>query len=203
MDSSGDQLNRDQLNDIAERDFDFIFGLRVLGEDPPSDPRVWGEFIRGKYDQQTIRRMYIRLFISQVEGIIATMKSEALEWPSLSLGEQVSLNEASYDVADNGAVVQRPNFPKFLNNVRFAFQIYAKSQDITCDPDYGGQGWEHFREAVNIRNRLTHPKRVQDMTISDTEMSAVDAAHNWFVETYRKLLNAVIDKLKERTPTET
>ena len=199
MASPNDQLNPDKLNQIIQRDFDFIFELRHLGESSPSNPRLWGEFIRDKYDHQTIRRMYVRLLMSQVEGTIATMKAETLERTSrLSIGEQAALAEASYDIDDSGNVRQRPNFPKFLNNVRFAFRTYAKIQDISFVPDYGGKGWQSFREVVDIRNRLTHPKQPEEMVITDAEMVTVDEAHDWFVESYRGLLTQVIDKLKAR-----
>src|SRR5579872_545047 len=131
---SSEQLP-DRLSQITQRDFDFIFDLRHLGENPPSDARVWGEFIREKYDQQTIRRMYVRLLMSQVEGIIAAMKAETLEHPSrLSVGEQAALAEASYDINEKGEVSERPNFPRFLNNVRFTFQTYARIQYISFTP---------------------------------------------------------------------
>ena len=188
-----------QLADIAESDLDFVFRLRHLGEGLTSDVRVWGAFIQEKHDPQTVRRLYVRMFISLVDSIIATLKDEALGSSArLSLAERALLAGAKYELTDQGEAVERPHFAPIRKNLQLAFRSFAKANKISFALDYRGDGWRAFSEAVKIRNRITHPKRMEEMSIDDTEMARIDKAHDWFIESYHGLLDAYIVRLENQ-----
>jgi len=163
------------IADVAEDDFTFVSALRHLGEDGVTDDRIWGAFIREQYDVQIVRRLHVRAFISVVESDVATLKASALESAStLSLQERVLLADSAPDLTDQGEAVTKPFFAPIQKNLRFAFRLYAKANRVTVSPDYSGSGWQAFGEVVKIRTRITHPKRIAEMSISDAEMSHVD-----------------------------
>jgi hypothetical protein len=76
------------------------------------------------------------------------------------------------------------DFPKFLNNVKFAFKIYSKSIDSDFKLRLGGVGWRSLREAVKIRDRLMHPKEPSQLIITQDEILTTQEAFNWFFISY-------------------
>ena len=184
---------------IAETDFAFVSVLRHLGEEAVTNDRVWGALIREHFDVQVVRRLHVRAFISVVESVTATLKSSALESASaLSVQERVLLADWVPDLTDQGKAITKPFNTRFKRNLRFAFRLYAKAKRLAVSLDYGGVGWEALCEAVDIRNRITHPKRITEMSISDAEMVCVDQAHDWFFHSYRTLLDAEIKRLQDK-----
>jgi hypothetical protein len=199
MSSLHNPITPQQLRHIADNDLEFILRLRDLGESSTSDARIWGTFIQEKYDPQVVRRLYVRTFISLVESIIATLKDETLRSTvRLSTAEKAILAGTKYELTDQGAAVERPFFAPVQKSLRFAFRSFAKANRITFTPDYNGEGWRAFSETVKIRNRITHPKRVEEMAIEDTELALVDQAHDWFIKSYGGLMDAYIVKLENK-----
>src|SRR5688500_1565272 len=90
-----DQLAVDRtIIALAEQDFDFALALRDVSEKRALDPLVLGELMSKRLDEQTIRRIYVRHFMSLVESVIATLKSEILTHaPNLSPAQQALLRE--------------------------------------------------------------------------------------------------------------
>jgi hypothetical protein len=60
-----------------------------------------------------------------------------------------------------------------------------------------GSGWQAFRKAVAIRNRITHPREIRDLLITDAELEDVTRAYHWFTYTVvNNLQNAVVELRK-------
>lgn len=198
MNSINPQLVPKEVSDLAEKDLDLVFALVVLGEKHNSaDYRVWGELIKAKYNRQTARRLYVKTFISLVESVLFTLKSEALKTDSskLSQAELALLKDKTYELSNKGEATERIYLGNIEKNLKFAFRCFAKAIDINYNPDYSGVGWQSFQKTVRIRNRITHPKFAIDMSIDDNEQETINKAHNWFVENYRALLGGAIEKL--------
>lgn len=106
-----------------------------------------------------------------------------LERYKFTPGDISMLEEQTYDVDGKGKVRKRKIFLKTANNLRFAFNVSAK---LTLDfnLDASGKGWESYKKAVKIRNRITHPKNISDLNISKEEMSTVREAFMWFIDTF-------------------
>jgi hypothetical protein len=51
--------------------------------------------------------------------------------------------------------------------------------DYQVDPNH--QGWTNLRATVKIRNRLVHPKRLEDLLVSEQEVSQSLSAFYWFL----------------------
>jgi hypothetical protein len=45
---------------------------------------------------------------------------------------------------------------------------------------FGDQGWQSFRDALDVRDRLTHPKTFEDCHVDEDALKTVDEGHAWF-----------------------
>ena len=73
-------------------------------------------------------------------------------------------------------------------NLKFVFMIYAKTIASESKPDFGGDRWRSFLKFVAIRNRITHPKCIQDWNLTDAEMTEIQIALVWYMEEIWALL---------------
>ena len=76
--------------------------------------------------------------------------------------EVCALSDMSYFIKDNGHIDLRSLKADFKAKVLFAIRMLAKSKGIDLDPTQV-EGWEKFREAIKIRNRITHPSKSEDL----------------------------------------
>jgi len=50
--------------------------------------------------------------------------------------------------------------------------------------------------ALNIRNRITHPKTIEDLKLSETEVQKVIDTGAWFLKCRRELFQQFIDRMQ-------
>ena len=137
-------------------------------------------------DSQTNRRNFVRAAFAFVEGFLSIMKYGALAEHEagrckLTRGEVALILEEGYEVTEDGTVRTRPVFVPAKANVRFAFEVFSRAHGVTACPDYSDQGWQSFQQALQVRNRITHPKASGDLNISDGDLAVVEEAHLWFL----------------------
>ena len=102
---------------------------------------------------------------------------------SLMHAEQMPLEGAEHELEDNGQARKWPRgFQPTLEFIRFVFdtyfRFYGRPNPINC----GGDGWRSFRQAYEVRNRVTHPNRLEDLEIGDEELTSLGVASSWFLE---------------------
>ena len=192
-----DESTPAKVSDLAQADLDFAFMLMHLAERDPDD-RLWGAMVRKHYQPQIGRRLYARTFFSFVESILASLKEEALLRGSQSPAEKLLLAEQQCDLDDSGKARTRRYQVPVPASLRFTFQAIASAWRVDYSPDYSGAGWKAFQESVRLRNRLTHPKQIADLDVSDTDLETLDEAHDWFIGAVRQLLTAHIELLNLR-----
>jgi hypothetical protein len=135
-------------------------------------------------DEHYCRRSFIRAACSVIEGAIFCLKDAALNTfgeseHMLSAAERALLREESYKLNDNGKAMTRPSFIPITSNIIFAFTMYARAHKLDYALILGDGGWIDFRGAVKIRNRLMHPKGLEDLMVSEDEQDVVAAASIW------------------------
>ena len=176
------QINQQSIlmdvSKLAEKDLDFAFALMYIKEKDHINETVLGKFLNEKYDKQIARRLYVKIFISLVESLVFELKSQALERKSkFSPAERALLQDKVFELSDKGEAIERQYYGSLERNLRFAFRCHAKAFDVTYSPDYSDSGWQAFQQAIRIRNRVTHPKLLDNMNISDDEQKTVEKAH--------------------------
>ena len=169
------------VSDVVESDFEYLTRLR--------ERLVTPSLAFSELDQQAVRRLYVRMFITLIEGTVATFRSQVLgKTKNLDHAELAVLREVTYDVNEKGMPIERPLHPPLLNSIRFAFRMLAKTYGLRYQPDYSEKGWSDLQEVIRLRNRLTHPKNVEHMQVTVEEMEKVDSAEIWFVRSHRRFL---------------
>lgn len=136
-------------------------------------------------DDQFSRRSYIRASISAMEGIVWLLKQICIKASKeahfgLSFGEYAMLVERTGEVEPNGEVKLRTKLIKLESNllftVRMCNRIFRTSVDLRCDT----ASWEKFRKTIKIRNRITHPKSIEELHITDGEILMCKEIIGWF-----------------------
>ncbi len=154
---------------------------------------------------QFSRRIYARTLFSQIEAWVYNLKTLILESelileaPPTPL-ELTALREETWGgVSDAGQPqVRADRFIPLAANIRFACQTAARCFGVSYSIAAGEAGWKAFREALEIRNRLTHPRSSADLAVSDTEVETIHKAHEWFASTSTELYKAIVDHLTGR-----
>ena len=139
-------------------------------------------------DNQSQRRAYVRSVFAFIEGVGYRMKETARHFGAnagtLSIEELVALSELSFKINEKGEVVSETIYPKFLNNFRFVFRTLSKSFGSTFTLDCGRSGWENLKVSIKVRDRLMHPKNVNDLEVTDAELEESKKAFDWFFLTH-------------------
>lgn len=148
------------------------------------------------------RRVLVRSIFAFIEAVVFGIKMFALDDPSsrksLSRAEVMIAEEEEYQLDDAGNVVTRPARLRFLSNIRFAFKVFAKVSDADFNLDVRGVGWQSLQRALKIRDRLMHPKKIEDLNVSDDEVREALQAWIWFENQVTLILIKVVRSLQSQ-----
>ena len=143
------------------------------------------EFLRNEFntgwvllesnDSQYLRRALIRSLFAAIENVIWGMKLEILnriKVARISFSEEdlAILKEKSIKYDKEGKSIVSTKYVEFKRNIRFVFESYVKSYGGNLNIDVESKDWKEFVCFVKIRNRITHPKIISDLIISDVEI---------------------------------
>jgi hypothetical protein len=136
-------------------------------------------------DDQLHRRAYVRSVFAFIEGIVHHMKETASRigflFGHVNAYERTALDDVKVDIDAKGNITTKPLHPTFLNNIRFTFKISAKTIGSSFTLQTGGGGWEALRKALEVRNRLMHPKDIHRLEVTADELKASKKAFDWFL----------------------
>ena len=150
-------------------------------------------------DSQFARRAYIRSIFASLEGIVWLLKQVCLKAPNVSgprrfdPAEFALLQDQTYDLKNNGEPSTQTKFLRLPDNVRFTFRVFNRLFQANVDLGVGGNSWTAFLRALDVRHRITHPKKVDELDISDTEIKLCREVSSWFNETVHAAVQAIVD----------
>jgi hypothetical protein len=151
------------------------------------------------------RRLLIRSMASFIEAIANGLKAEALvSWANASLsGVDRSLaSDQAYSLKENGTAHIGVVKSSTRSNLLFALRIYAQANGAGFSLDTSGAGWQDTQHLIKVRDRLTHPKNLVDLTVSDEEIAAACRAFHWFIKQLKQLLIEVHKGLRSEIAAE-
>jgi len=163
------ELLKEEISEVAKR----------LRKDPKS--QCW-------------RRIFVRSVFSMIESecyrlkenTLSLIRKNSFERNKFSPGDISLLEEKAYSLDNKGRIEEKSIHLKTESNLRFAFSSAAKfSLDFKLD--VSDTGWESFKKAIKIRHRVTHPKKISDLSISDEEKDSVKKAFLWFIDSFKSL----------------
>lgn len=133
-------------------------------------------------DTQYRRRTLVRTVFAAIEGWTYALKQMALDEaerrPGLyQAGELALLHEKSYELNNNGSVYVRPKKTLLPTaNFRFALTMWFRAIDmagVDLDTPELREYWAAFERVRQVRNRIVHPKEINELTISDSEIEEI------------------------------
>lgn len=130
------------------------------------------------------RRTFVRAVFADVEAVVFSLRNGCLAAAeltdfALSPAQVTLLQEESFEIDSHGRPKVRPLMTSIERNLRFVFDSFAEVHKLE-KVSLGVTGWERFRAAVEIRNRITHPRKLSEVLISDDETSTARQAAIWF-----------------------
>ncbi len=135
--------------------------------------------------EESNRRFYIRAIFSLIEAVVEQHKRLLLDLADqnmISLGPGVieALSERAHVIKRNGTVGDRKQYLQLKRKLRAVYHVAGTAFGQTLSVNFGDQGWQSFGEALDIRDRLTHPKTFEDCHVDEDALETVDQGHEWF-----------------------
>jgi hypothetical protein len=135
--------------------------------------------------QEANRRFYVRAVFALVEAVVEQHKRLLLDLAergavTLGVGVRDSLAERTFVVKDNGSVHERGQYLQLENKLRAVYRAAGEAFGQGLRDTFGDQGWGSFRLALDVRDRITHPKTFENCHVDEVALDTVDAGHTWF-----------------------
>jgi hypothetical protein len=147
-------------------------------------------------DTQFARRQFVRATFAKLEGLTSTLKQLCLRSPTTySPAETALLCEETFSLDDKGEPRVSASHLKLAANIRFAFCMYARSCNVRFSLATSESGWNGLKLAMVVRNRLMHPRKLEDLAVSKAEVEAASRASAWIDAKHSELHELAIDKI--------
>ena len=137
-------------------------------------------------DAKAYRRFYVRAVFALVEAFVEQHRRLVIhlcEAGKIALSEnKLSQLRQTKRILDPGGAVVRdePNYMRIFDKIKEVYKAAAAGFGSTLTVTFGDNDWREFKEAMEIRNQITHPKNIQDCWIFELSLQKVIAAHDWF-----------------------
>lgn len=154
---------------------------------PMLDDALWAEKALEANDSQATRRAYVRSVFAVMEGTVWILKTTILSAAGraenrhfLKRGEYELLSDKSYELKNNGQVREQTKYLRLHENVRFTYSIIERYTGTSLSLGVNTSDWNDFLRAIEVRNRVTHPKTAAEFSISDDEIQFCKGVTSWF-----------------------
>jgi len=142
---------------------------------------------------QSGKRDLIRTSFAAIEGASWIFREHVVEaaraMSELEPAEEVALSETSYQVTDQGRITEQTRYLPLLATVRLTARI-AEKLAPEVKVDFSGQDWAGLKEAIKIRNRITHPKSRADLILSDEDIRTSVGSLFWLLNETSRVMEA-------------
>ncbi len=138
-------------------------------------------------DYEFYARQLIRAVFAYIEAITFSVKASSA-WRCMEENIDISPQEryfavdTEYEINDRGEVVEASAKISLAKNIRFALALNRKAHNVAEPFDPSVEWWSCMREAIKIRDRLTHPRWPRDLDVSGDEVVKVLMARQGFEE---------------------
>lgn len=136
------------------------------------------------HDSPQNRRDLVRTAMSGAEGLIWFLKVRLFARPrvkwKLTLHEYDALFEQGYVVAENGAVRVTSKHLPTATTLKLIARIIRR-QFPEFSEDFSDDKWRRVLTAIAVRHRLTHPKSIDDLQVSDEDVECASYAFRWML----------------------
>jgi hypothetical protein len=151
------------------------------------------------------KRNFVRALFAWIEAISYLMRR--VVWEKLSkqpltpesIPKLLAASERAYSVDGQGEVVETKLMTRTSNNLAFSLRSFANVVGLSLTINKGNRNWQSYSEALKIRDRITHPKRLEDLELTDADIEAVREAKGMIIG-YLKIFHSpsFVSYLKEK-----
>ncbi len=151
-------------------------------------------------DTQTNRRQLVRTLLTLVEVLFNRFRTITAEMMAakgsisgrIDFHELYPLMDESAEVQSNGRTRLVPQRIPLLNHIAFAIRVHAKHKRLDPRHFLGQNGWSQLQKAVRVRHRLTHPKAVHELEVTDQDLEVVRDGVEWFRHSLQELYQVIL-----------
>ncbi len=191
------------MNKELDKEFEnALDASRLVFEVLREDRKVLFEYVAEERNKQFWCRTYTRFLFADLETRSYQLRRMMLLWHRMGIGgiqpeEAQFLEELSYRMNDKGEVQSVGAKIKTASSFLFTFKMFSKVSGHDVDIDTGQVGWANFKKALTIRDRITHPRIIEDLSISNDEITDVIKVGYWIDDQFRGLMAKMDDVLKK------
>ncbi len=185
-------MSIERVTDIVAKDLEFI--EYHLDNDPDG---FWA-------------RTLIKTVCSYVESEVYLLKQGVLKFcneGSIDIPPEVKLflNNKKFELGNNGKLNERLLQGRVRDEVKFIFSQICTLKGYEQLVGFDSDGWEKLISTIEVRNRLTHPKSTDDLSVTDKEVEESGDAFTWFMDNVidfiqkdRVVLEQKLEELKNK-----
>ncbi|MBI1178716.1 hypothetical protein GC207_14885 [bacterium] len=142
-------------------------------------------------------RSYVRAVFAAIEGDLFGMKRVIIErWKETQhpfKGDDLEqLLERPVILANTP---QKSGFLPFHKNLKFVFKCFAEVHGSNFQLKFNHADWQALLDAVEVRNRLAHPKRLEDLTVTEKEQVWILQGARWYFFHRNRLFDLALEVL--------
>ena len=187
--------------------FVVLRNLETMAQELGRDVERGSRELSANSGDQFMRRNLVRIFAAFVEGFSFLLKQvvlrlhdplqEQLSIDELSKLKEIKLDAVGQPVLDEQGVPKRRFLP-LHDNFRFTGVIFGRLCGSKYTVSYGSAGYQAFRRTMSVRDRLMHPKAIEDLSLTNSEIVDLQTAWQWYQTETVALLNDSIVTLNAR-----
>lgn len=133
--------------------------------------------------RQSTRRNFVRAAFAAIEGWLWTYRQNVQEMletiRDLSHLEKAAFAEKSFYISSSGKLQDQVKFVPAADMFRFVTRTLEEELGERLI-DFASAEWQSFNKAFIVRHRITHPKEIGDLALSDQEIELVRNTLLWF-----------------------
>lgn len=120
-------------------------------------------------------RQLIRAIFAYIEAVTFSVKA----WSAgrcmeagieITPEERYFATDTGYELNERGEVVETTTKISLARNIRFALAINRKAHRVAQPFDASVEWWSCLKQAIRVRDRLTHPKMPGDLDVSGDDV---------------------------------
>lgn len=168
------------------------------------------EILEDKKESQYLRRMTVRTVFSFIECIPQIIKYEIRNYISIYSQREKEHNALNINLSEKEKDLLTETTTRKDNtkvniiipidlNIKQTFKLAIKIWNIEkYKLNTDSKEYEYFLHAKNVRNKLTHPKKVDDIIIDDIDMGCLSSAFEYCQDNFALLFKSIQNEFHKK-----
>ncbi len=164
-----------------------------------------GMFVEDEKDRQFWRRMACRSLFGWLESVISVSRSHFVldlfrvrheellkddESKTYFMGIHLATDPYEWSLEDNGTGKKRKRKLRFIPTLKAVVRMLlflSRVPKAEVEKQFGTDDWQRIKQAVGVRDRITHPHKHEDAFVSDDESRCLMNVAIWFLSFIKSL----------------